>query len=95
MEVRSFLKRISSRKFIIALAGIAVGMATAFGITESEWASIAGAVTAMASVVSFIIGEAKIDAAGAEGASIKGLIDEAEAKAGADEKDAEKEEGGV
>ena len=67
----------------------------AFGITESEWASIAGAVTAMASVVSFIIGEAKIDAAGAEGASIKGLIDEAEAKAGADEKDAEKEEGGV
>ena len=89
------MKRISSRKFIIALAGIAVGMATAFGVTESEWASIAGAVTAMASVVSFIIGEAKIDAAGAEGASIKGLIDEAEAKAEADEKDAKKEEGGV
>lgn len=94
MEVRSFLKRISSRKFIIALAGIAVGMATAFGNTESEWASIAGAVTAMASVVSFIIGEAKIDAAGAEGASIKGLIDEAEAKA-EDEEAEKKEEGGV
>ena len=88
MEVRSFLKRISSRKFIIALAGIAVGMATAFGVTESEWASIAGA------VVSFIIGEAKIDAAGAEGASIKGLIDEAEAKA-EDEEAEKKEEGGV
>lgn len=94
MEVRSFLKRISSRKFIIALAGIAVGMATAFGVTESEWASIAGAVTAMASVVSFIIGEAKIDAAGAEGASIKGLIEEAEAKA-EDEEAEKKEEGGV
>lgn len=94
MEVRSFLKRISSRKFIIALAGIAVGMATAFGITESEWASIAGAVTAMASVVSFIVSEAKIDTAGAEGASIKGLIDEAEAKA-EDEEAEKKEEGGV
>lgn len=85
MEIRSFLKRISSRKFIIALAGIAVGMATAFGVSESEWTSIAGVVTAMASVVSFIIGEAQIDAAGAEGASIKGLIDQAESK---------KEEGG-
>lgn len=94
METRSFLKRISSRKFIIAMIGVVVGLATTFGIKESEWASIAGAVTAMASVVSFIIGEAKIDAAGAEGASIKGLIEEAEAKA-EDEEAEKKEEGGV
>lgn len=94
MEVRSFLKRISSRKFIIAMIGVVVGLATTFGIKESEWATISGTVCSIASILGFAFSEGMVDAASAQGASIKGLIEEAEAKA-EDEEAEKKEEGGV
>lgn len=55
--------KLTSRKLWAALVGIVAGLAAAFGITESEYAQVAGLVTMAASVVSYIFGEAKVDAA--------------------------------
>lgn len=57
------LKKLSSRKFLTALAGIVTGLTLIFGVDEQAVTQIAGAVTALASVVSYIFAEAKIDAA--------------------------------
>lgn len=56
-------KKLSSRKLWAAIVGVVVGIAAAFGLGESEWVQIAGVVTSAASVVAYIFGEAKIDAA--------------------------------
>lgn len=56
-------KKLSSRKLWAAIVGVVVGLATAFGLDESEWVQIAGVVTSAVSVVAYIFGEAKIDAA--------------------------------
>jgi len=64
-------QKLSSRKLWAAIAGLAVGIAAAFGLTENDWAQIAGIVTSAISVVSYIFGESEIDAARA-GASRSG-----------------------
>lgn len=56
-------KKLSSRKLWAAIVGVVVGIAAAFGLDESEWVQIAGVVTSAASVVAYIFGESKIDAA--------------------------------
>ena len=56
-------RKLSSRKLWAAIVGVAVGLAAAFGLDESEWAQVAGVVASAVSVVSYIFGEAKIDAA--------------------------------
>ena len=57
------LQKLSSRKFLTALLGVASGLAMIFGVDEQAVTQVAGAVTALASVVSNIFAEAKIDAA--------------------------------
>jgi hypothetical protein len=56
-------KKLSSRKLWAAAVGIIVGLAAAFGIEENEYAQIVGIVGSIVSAVSYIFGEAKIDAA--------------------------------
>ncbi|MBP3294326.1 MAG: hypothetical protein J6N32_11285 [Clostridia bacterium] len=56
-------KKLSSRKLWAAIVGVVVGLAAAFGLDESQWVQIAGVVTSAASVVAYIFGESKIDAA--------------------------------
>lgn len=56
-------RKLSSRKLWAALVGVIVGIAAAFGITENEYAQVAGVVGSVVSIVSYIFGEAKIDAA--------------------------------
>lgn len=63
--MNTFIRKISSRKLWIAVVGIVVGLAAAFGIDESEYAPVVGIIGAVASCITYIIGEAKIDAAGA------------------------------
>lgn len=67
-------KKLSSRKLWAAIVGVVVGLAAAFGLDESEWVQIAGVVTSAASVVAYIFGESKIDAA----ASVPIIIPEIE-----------------
>lgn len=58
-----FLKKYASRKFLMAVAGFVMGCVAFFGLDENIIGQLAGAVTTILSVMSFIIGEAKVDAA--------------------------------
>ena len=61
------MKKLTSRKLWAAIAGIATGVAIIFGVEGSEITDIAGAITALVSVMSYIITEGKIDAAAVKG----------------------------
>ena len=61
--MQNFLKKITSRKFLAALAGVATGLAMVFGVDETTISTVAGAVTTVASVVSYILSEGMVDAA--------------------------------
>lgn len=69
--MNKIIQKLTSRKLWIALVGVAVGLATAFGIGEGEYTEIAGVVTSCVSVVSYIFAEGIVDAAGAKGDSEK------------------------
>ena len=74
--MQTLLRKLSSRKLWVALVGEVVGLAAAFGIEGSEYTEIAGIVTAAASVVSYIIGESRVDAAGAIPLVLPGVEDD-------------------
>ena len=59
-------KKFLSRKFLIAVVGIIVGLAVALGADSSEIQQIAGAVSAAVSAVGYILGEAMVDVAAAK-----------------------------
>lgn len=58
----NILRKLMSRKLWLALAGVATGVAMILGIEGSDITSVAGAVTALASVITYIITEGKVDA---------------------------------
>ena len=60
--MNNFIRKLTSRKLWLALAGVATGVAMVLGIDGTEITSIAGAVTALASVITYIITEGKVDA---------------------------------
>ena len=55
-------RKLSSRKLWAAIAGVVTGLAMVFKLDKSTISSVAGAVVSMASVVSYIITEGKVDA---------------------------------
>lgn len=61
------MRKLTSRKFLLALVGMVSGLALAFGVEGSEIeqvvATVGGIVTAAGSIVAYINGESKIDAA--------------------------------
>lgn len=67
--MRAFLKKLTSRKFIMAVAGMVIGLATALGVEGSEIVElvglIGGVVAAVGSAITYIRAEAKVDAAAA------------------------------
>ena len=65
------LKKLTSRKLWLAIAGVATGVAMVLGVEGSEITTVAGAVTALASVITYIVTEGKIDAE-----SVKSLVGE-------------------
>ena len=60
--MKDIMRKLTSRKFLLALVGVVVGIAMAFGVESGE---IVGAVTTIGSIVAYIMGEAKVDAAAA------------------------------
>ena len=56
------IRKLTSRKLWLAVAGVTTGIAMILGVDGSDITSIAGAVTALASVITYIITEGKIDA---------------------------------
>lgn len=66
MDKIDWKRKLSSRKLWAAAAGIVTGLAMVFGLDESTISSVAGAVVSLASVVSYIIAEGKVDAESAK-----------------------------
>lgn len=84
MNSINWKQKLSSRKLWAALVGVVVGVAMAFGLSESEWTEVAGIITSLVSVVAYIFGEAKVDAARIESEGINQLISAAESEAESD-----------
>ncbi len=63
MNKVNWKQKLTSRKLWAAVVGVVVGLAAAFGIDENEYAQVAGVVGSVVSVVSYIFGEASVDAA--------------------------------
>lgn len=65
----NLIKKLTSRKFLLAVVGTVSGLALAMGVDGSEIenivATVGGIVTAVSSIIAYINGEAKIDAASA------------------------------
>lgn len=57
-----FVRKLTSRKLWMAIAGVATGIALALGADASEIQTITGAVTALVAAVAYIITEGKVDA---------------------------------
>lgn len=56
------LRKLTSRKLWLSIAGVATGIAMVLGVEGSEITTVAGAVTALASVITYVVTEGKIDA---------------------------------
>ena len=54
--------KLSSRKLWVAIVGLATSVMLAFGASDSDASKIAAAITALGSVVSYILGESIVDA---------------------------------
>ena len=57
-------RKLSSRKLWAAVAGVVTGLAMVFGLDESVISTVSGAVVSVVSLVTYIITEGKVDAAG-------------------------------
>lgn len=62
----SFLSKITSRKFLMCLAGVITGVAVLQGANTENINTIAGAVTVLGSIVTYIMAEGKVDAVSAK-----------------------------
>ena len=56
------IQKLTSRKLWMALAGVATGIALVLGVDGGDISNVAGAVTAVASVITYIVTEGRIDA---------------------------------
>lgn len=64
------VRKLTSRKFLLALVGMVSGLALAFGVEGSEIVevvtTVGGIVTTLGSAIAYINAEAKVDAAAVE-----------------------------
>jgi phage shock protein PspC (stress-responsive transcriptional regulator) len=69
-------RKLSSRKLWACIAGVVLGIATAMGADNSTIQTVSGAVISAASLVTYIMAEAKVDAAGTGGnVDISAIVD--------------------
>lgn len=59
------LNKLASRKLWAAVAGIILGTALAFGVDGDTITTVSGTITALCSLVTYILTEGRIDAAAA------------------------------
>ncbi len=60
--MNKIIQKLTSRKLWMAIAGVATGIALVLGVDGGDITNVAGAVTAVASVITYIVTEGKIDA---------------------------------
>lgn len=75
--MRDIIRKLSSRKLWMAIAGVATGVAVVLGADSAEIGTVAGAVTALISAVTYIIVEGKVDAEGVKNTiiEVQGAVD--------------------
>lgn len=69
--MNEILRKLSSRKLWVAIAGIATGIAMALGVDGGDITTVAGAITALASAITYIVVEGKVDAESVKNAVIE------------------------
>ena len=57
----NLIKKLTSRKFWVAVVGFITPLIVAFGVSETQAAQIAGIIMSGASAVAYIIGEGLVD----------------------------------
>lgn len=62
MNWSDIIRKFTSRKLWLAIAGVATGIAMILGVQASEIADIAGGVISVLSALTYIVVEGKIDA---------------------------------
>lgn len=67
MTFKNIIRKLTSRKLWLAIAGVATGIAMVLGADASEIQTVAGAITSLVSAVAYIIVEGRVDAAGVQG----------------------------
>lgn len=77
------MKKLTSRKLWMAIAGVATGVAMVLGVDSTEITSVTGGVVAVLSCVTYIITEGKIDAEGVKNA-VEGMQEAVETVKGDD-----------
>lgn len=60
--MNSILRKLSSRKLWLAIGGFATGIAMVLGADSTDIQTVAGAITSLVSVITYIVTEGKIDA---------------------------------
>ena len=60
--MNEIIRKLTSRKLWLAASGVAAGVYMALGGDASDIQTVAGAVTTLASAVTYIITEGKVDA---------------------------------
>ena len=66
MEKNDLLRKLTSRKFWVAVVGLVSGLLLAFKVDANTVENVSGIIMALASVVAYIIGEGLVDAEGKE-----------------------------
>lgn len=61
MTWNDIVRKLTSRKFWLAVAGVATGIAMVFGVDGSEVIDVAGAVTTLVSALALIFVEGRVD----------------------------------
>ena len=62
LKMNNLAKKLSSRKLWAAVAGLVAGLAMVFGLDADIISTVSGAVVTVASVVTYIITEGRVDA---------------------------------
>lgn len=64
----NIVRKLSSRKLWAAIVGIITGLGLVFGLDQNTISTVSGAVVAVASVITYIITEGRVDAAAVKSA---------------------------
>ena len=69
MEKIDLIRKLTSRKFWIAITGLVSGLLLAFKVDADTIENVSGIIMAAASAVAYIIGEGLVDAEGKTGSN--------------------------
>ena len=66
MNKENLIRKLTSRKFWVALIGFITPLLLAFGVSEGEVTQVTSIIMAGGTLIAYIIGEGMIDAGGRE-----------------------------